>query len=194
MARSIEYNPQEVLTKAMNLFWEKGYESTSVQDIVAVTGLKPGSLYSAYGNKEGIFKAVIEMYTVNSLKRVKDILEAEEDALKNIENFLNLVIVEVISNALHNGCLLVKTLLVISHKDEKIQEQIIEFYKQLQPLVQKVLTEAKKQGQTHVEPNEFTSFIFSTIYGTHVHYKTFRKKAILEQNVAFLMESLRKNS
>ena len=128
MARKIEYNPEEVLTKAMNLFWEKGYEATSIQDIVAVTGLKPGSLYSAYANKEGIFKAVLEMYTANSLQTVKDTLEEKEDAIQNIENFLNLVIVQVLSNTLHNGCLLVKTLLVISHKDEKIQEKIIAFY------------------------------------------------------------------
>jgi len=192
MARSIEYNPQEVLTKAMNLFWKKGYESTSIQDIVAVTGLKPGSLYSAYGNKEGIFKAVIEMYTANSLKTVKEILEGKEDPIKSIEKFLNLVIVEVLSNTLHNGCLLVKTLLVISHKDEKIQEQIVSFYKQLQPLVQKILTQAKEQGQTTVDPAKFTTFIFSTIYGTHAHYKAFKNKDILEQNVALLMESLRK--
>jgi len=115
MARSIEYNPEEVLTKAMYLFWEKGYESTSIQDIVAVTGLKPGSLYAAYQNKEGIFQAVIEMYTNYSLKKVTDTLKATDDTLKNIENFLNLVIVQVISDETHNGCLLVTDVTIIQN-------------------------------------------------------------------------------
>ena len=194
MARSIEYNPEEVLTKAMYLFWEKGYESTSIQDIVAVTGLKPGSLYAAYQNKEGIFQAVIEMYTNYSLKKVTDTLKATDDTLKNIENFLNLVIVQVISDETHNGCLLVKTLLVMTHKDIRIQEQIAEFYKKLEPIVNVMLVKAQKNGQTNVNSDEFSKFIFSTIYGTHVHYKTFRDKTVLQQNVDFLMDGLRKGN
>lgn len=191
MARTIEYDPKEVLTKAMNLFWEKGYVSTSIQDIVKVTGLKPGSLYAAYGNKEGIFKAVIEMYTAYSLQTVTNILESDGDILENIEAFLNLVIVTVISNEANNGCLLVKTLLVVSHKDEKIQKQIAEFYKQLEPTLENSIIKAKERGQTLVEPDVFTTFIFSTIYGSHVHYKTFKQKEMLEQNVALLMKQLR---
>ena len=192
MARVIEYDPQDVLQKAMNIFWEKGYESTSIQDIVMTTGLKPGSLYAAYKNKEGIFKAVLELYTASSLNIIKKILEADEDMLKNIKNFLNLLIVDVISNETHNGCLLVKTLLVVSHKDEKIQEQIVAFYKQLEPLVENTLKRAKEQGQTDVDAKEFTKFIFSIVYGTHVHYKTFKDKEILKKNVRYLMEYLKK--
>jgi len=191
MARTIEYDPKEVLTKAMNLFWEKGYESTSIQDIVTATGLKPGSLYAAYGNKEGIFKAVIEMYTAYSLQTVTNILEADGDMLENIEAFLNLVIITVISNETNNGCLLVKTLLVVSHKDEKIQKQIAKFYEQLEPILKNSIIKAKERGQTLVEPDVFTTFIFSTIYGSHVHYKTFKQKKILQQNVALLMKQLR---
>jgi len=191
MARTIEYNPEVVLTQAMHLFWEKGYESTSIQDIVKATGLKPGSLYAAYGNKEGIFNAVIAMYSTNSLEKVEDILNAQGNKLKNIENFLNLVIIDVISNTDHHGCLLVKTLLVISHKDKKIQEQIVTFYKQLQPLVEKLLETSKKEGLTTVDAAEYTSFIFSTIYGTHAHFKTFGEKNILQQNVSILMRNLK---
>ena len=191
MARVIEYNPQEVLNKAMDLFWSKGYESTSIQDIVSETGLKPGSLYAAYKNKEGIFQAVIELYMVNSLRIVKDILEADDDILKKIENFLNVVIVDAISNDKYNGCLLVKTLLVVSHKDEKIQQHIVGFYRQLEPLVQNTLQTAKEQAKINIDPREFTKFIFSTIYGTHVYYKSFGDKEIMKKNVDFLLESLK---
>lgn len=191
MARTIEYNPKEVLTQAMNLFWEKGYKSTSIQDIVTATKIKPGSIYAAYGNKEGIFKAVIELYTVSSLEKVTNILKADGDILENIEEFLNVAIITAISNEINNGCLLVKTLLVVSHKDEKIQEQIVMFYKQLESILKNSITKAKERGQTLVEPDMFTIFIFSTIYGSHVHYKTFKQKKILEQNVALLMKQLR---
>ena len=191
MARSIEYNPQEVLTKTMYLFWEKGYEATSIQDIVAVTGLKPGSLYSAYGSKEGIFKAVLEMYQNQSLKEVREILEAKGDVLQNVKIFFNFVIVKAISNEVNEGCLLVKTLLVVSHKDKKVQEQIVKFYQELAPILKNAIKKLKKRGETSVNPDMFTKFAFSTIYGSHVHYKTFKDKTILEDNVQFLMQGLK---
>jgi len=192
MARVIEYDPQEVLEKTMELFWHKGYEATSIQDIVAATGLKPGSIYAAYKNKEGMFKAVLNMYTTNSLKTINEVLNKSDDILQNIEDFLKVVIIDILANEEHNGCLLVKTLLVVSHKDERVQEEIANFYKQLQPILTATLKEAKNKGLTNVDVDVFVNFIFSNIYGSHVHYKTFKDIQIPKQNVAMIMDNLRR--
>ena len=192
MARVIEYDPQEVLEKTMELFWHKGYEATSIQDIVAATGLKPGSIYAAYKNKEGMFNAVLNMYTSNSLKTINEVLNKSDDILQNIEDFLQIVIIDILANEKHNGCLLVKTLLVVSHKDERVQQEIANFYKQLQPILTATLKEAKNKGLTNVDVDVFVNFIFSNIYGSHVHYKTFKDIQIPKQNVAMIMDNLRR--
>lgn len=191
MARPIKHNPEEVLEKTMNLFWKKGYESTSIQDIVAVTGLKPGSLYNIFGNKEGIFEVVLDAYSQQNLNAVQSILNQSNDYIANIEMFLNEIVVNTIANEQTNGCLLVKTLLVVSHKDHKIQEQIVKVFEEVELLLVETLKKAKKQGQTSVEPNTFAKFIISNIYGSHVYYKASKDKNTLNESVALIMLLLR---
>jgi len=190
MARPIQHNPEEVLTKTMNLFWEKGYESTSIQDIVAVTGLKPGSLYNIFGNKEGIFESVLALYAHNNIQSVKEVLEQGDDYILNIEKFLNEIVINAIANEQTNGCLLVKTLLVVSHKDKKIQDQIVKVFEEVEVLLKEAIQKAKADGKTLVDPSSFAKFIISNIYGTHVYYKANRDEKVLKENVSFLMESL----
>jgi len=62
MPRLKEFDPDVALDRAMQLFWEKGYEATSMQDLVDRTGVHRGSLYSTFGNKEAIFAAALEHY------------------------------------------------------------------------------------------------------------------------------------
>jgi len=190
MARPIQHDPQEVVRKTMHLFWEKGYESTSVQDIVKETGLKPGSLYNIFGNKEGIFETVLELYSTQSLKTVKETLQATDNYKENIKNFLNEIVITTIANEKTNGCLLVKTLLVVSHKDEKIQKKIVAFFDEVEQLLKQILEKVKSEGKTSVDPTSFSKFIISTIYGSHVYYKASKDENALRENVALVLELL----
>ena len=191
MARPITYDPEKMLLSIMHLFWEKGYETTSIQDIVAVSGLKPGSLYNLYGNKEGIFEAVMSLYAELLLQQVRTLLEKEGDALDNISLFLKDIVVATIANTQTNGCLLVKTLLVIPPKDTKIQEQIAEVFSTVETLLTQVLEKAKQQYHLRVNPTNFATFMMTTIYGAHVYYKTHKDEQSLHNDVDMLLTLLK---
>ncbi|HRV92857.1 MAG TPA: helix-turn-helix domain-containing protein, partial [Anaerolineae bacterium] len=60
MARPREFDENEVLDKAMDLFWQKGYEATSIQELLTAMGISRGSLYDAFGDKHALFLAVLE--------------------------------------------------------------------------------------------------------------------------------------
>jgi TetR/AcrR family transcriptional repressor of nem operon len=62
MARPREFDEEAVLDSALRTFWEKGYEGTSVEDLVQATGLGRASLYGAFGDKEQLFGRVLERY------------------------------------------------------------------------------------------------------------------------------------
>jgi len=190
MARPIGYNPHEVLTKTMNIFWTKGYEATSIQDIVKATGLKPGSLYNIYGNKDGLFEAVLEMYAKNALEEALKILNKSNNPIENIENFLYEVVATSISNEETNGCLLVKTLLVVSHKDKKIQSYITDVFSNVETILKETLQKAINAEQTKVNAIHFSKFIITTIYGAHVYYKSNHDKSALQETLHFLLEIL----
>lgn len=61
--RPRSFDRDAVLQQAMRMFWERGYESTSLADLTSATGLKPPSLYAAFGSKEGLFREAVELYT-----------------------------------------------------------------------------------------------------------------------------------
>ncbi|WP_336081905.1 TetR/AcrR family transcriptional regulator [Nocardia sp. SSK8] len=60
--RPREFDIERVLTNAQTVFWAKGYEATSIADLSAATGLKPGSIYAAFDSKAGLFEQVAERY------------------------------------------------------------------------------------------------------------------------------------
>jgi len=190
MARPIGYDPDEVLQKAMQVFWEKGYDRTSIQDIVAVTGLKPGSLYNVYGNKEGLFEAVLDLYATEALRVAKEVLLEGDDGLKNIEKFLDDVVLSSISNEKTNGCLMVKTLLIVSHKDTKIQTYITKVFQEVERYIVTVLQSCQDKGQISVNPEDFARLIIITMYGAHVYYKTSKDAEALRRSVHILLDTL----
>lgn len=65
MGRRQTWDTAEVLTSAMALFWQQGYARTPIREVEASTGLHPGSLYKKYGNKDGLFAAVVGHYNDN---------------------------------------------------------------------------------------------------------------------------------
>ena len=190
MARPIQYDPEEVLQQAMHIFWEKGYEQTSIQDIVAVTGLKPGSLYNLYGNKEGLFKAVLDLYATEALKVAKEVLYGSNDGVENIEIFLDEVVLSSIINEKTNGCLMVKTLLIVSHKDSNIQAYITKVFQEVEKYIVTVLQSCKDKGEISINPEDYARFIIMTMYGAHVYYKTSKDEEALKQSIHILLDSL----
>ena len=62
MAGVRQFDPDEVVDRAMEVFWTRGYESTSIDDLVEATGINRGSLYNAFGDKQGLFLAAIDRY------------------------------------------------------------------------------------------------------------------------------------
>lgn len=62
MARTRTYDTHEMLTRSMEVFWDRGYEATSIEEVTAATGVSRSSIYQAFGSKRGLFDAVIDRY------------------------------------------------------------------------------------------------------------------------------------
>lgn len=72
MARPREFDENEVLDKALQAFWARGYDATSVEDLVAATGLARASLYGAFGDKEQLFHRVVKRYLEQSEREIAE--------------------------------------------------------------------------------------------------------------------------
>src|SRR5436309_2382108 len=92
MARKKEFNEDELLVKATNLFWRKGYNATSAQDLVDELKINRSSLYNTYSDKKTLFEKALKKYQEQQTNAIIDMLNKADDpeeAIKQI--FDNLV-------------------------------------------------------------------------------------------------------
>jgi AcrR family transcriptional regulator len=124
MGRPREFDEDEVLEAALRLFWEKGYEGTSLYDLTEATRLTKSSLYKAFGSKEGLFWRVVERYQRDYLDFRHEAL-AEPTPRRIAERLLD-GIIELHSGRVNPvGCLELNTALAGSMDSEPIRQELI---------------------------------------------------------------------
>jgi len=146
MGRPREFNADEMLDKVVNVFWQHGYEGTSMATLVAATGLNKPSLYAAFGSKEELFRCALERYWQRQGELTRKHLE-EPDARTGVERML-LALVDIQTQpGLPHGCLAVHGGLVGSAASAAIRDELRARQAALQTMVQNRLTRAQAEGE-----------------------------------------------
>ena len=109
MPRVKLFDQQEVLEKAMELFWKKGYHATSIQDLVQHLGINRGSLYDTYGGKEELFASAINHYRAINTVRLDDFLQSIESVREGFEQLFMATIEDNFKDYERKGCFVVNT-------------------------------------------------------------------------------------
>ncbi|MEL6538884.1 MAG: TetR/AcrR family transcriptional regulator [Bacteroidota bacterium] len=107
MAKPRQFDEEEVVNKAMHLFWEKGYSGTSVQDLVEHTGLSRSSLYDTFEGKDQLFSLVLRMYMIKDPKTAEvldRITQGDLKALTYLRNYVDALAQEAADDPLKRGC------------------------------------------------------------------------------------------
>ena len=109
--------PEVALTAAMNAFWTKGYEATSMSDLTEATGLHKASLYQTFGDKHQLFVSALKLYFTKTAKAQKDSRNGEENPIKAIKASVDSTIDQC---AQGKGCLAVNSLIEVAPFDSEI--------------------------------------------------------------------------
>ncbi len=109
MPRTKQFDEKEVLNKAMELFWEKGFHATSIQDLVSHLGINRASLYDTYGGKEALFNSAFESYRSASGEMVKGMLASEPTVMAGFKKLFYFAIDEAAKDSSRKGCFVVNT-------------------------------------------------------------------------------------
>ncbi|MCF6289284.1 MAG: TetR/AcrR family transcriptional regulator [Proteobacteria bacterium] len=125
IGRPRKLEPEAILEIAMGVFWEKGYEATSIADILRATGLHKGSLYQTFADKKSLFIACLEFYQSRFFKKNADIINSEEDPIKGLKKSLyDMILSSCSSNdsddSCNRGCMAVNTLVETAPHDYEI--------------------------------------------------------------------------
>ncbi|MAF91620.1 MAG: hypothetical protein CL674_10155 [Bdellovibrionaceae bacterium] len=119
MSRTTEFKKEEIIEKAMQVFWEKGYDQTSLKDLIEATGLLKGSLYNTFGSKEKLFLECLEHYGQFSKSRHYK----EGDPVLYLKKFFKRLIAEGVDRDFRKGCLIMNSCLEFANQENALAKK-----------------------------------------------------------------------
>ncbi|MEP3278015.1 MAG: TetR/AcrR family transcriptional regulator [Stappiaceae bacterium] len=155
MGRSPEFEIDDILGKAMGVFWANGYRDTSMTDLENATSLRPGSIYHAFGSKKGLFLAALDHYVKQVVDtRVSHLLEID-NPMEAIEDFFRSTF-EAFNPDQLIGCMLTNTATEVGATDSDIQERIEAGLSRIEGAFESRLTEAQGKNLLAADKNAKT--------------------------------------
>lgn len=149
MARKKQYIEEEVIDKAMHLFWKNGYENTSVRMLEKEMGINQFSMYASFGSKHGVFLESLKSYRKKSKELFEDFRNSNNGVEDIKEFFYNSINVSE-EEGNQKGCLVTNTYNEFAEsEDELIKEQMTEFMVGLKEIfVEKLRMDSSKDEET----------------------------------------------
>lgn len=172
MTRQKQFDPDVVLERAMNLFWVKGYEATSVQDLVDTMEINRFSLYATFGDKHELYLAVCDKYSETIISMLLDELENSELGLAAVRNFFDFII--TVNDEMPRGCLMVNAAVELALTEEAVVTRVQKQFKRNEDALTKALCRAKDLGelQPDVIPRDQARHLSVVAHGLLVNLKT----------------------
>jgi TetR/AcrR family transcriptional repressor of nem operon len=147
MPRPKQFDPDQALDQAMRLFWERGYEATSIRDLVEKLGINRFSLYESFGDKRRLFLAALERYTENVFARSLAELEGEELGLLAIERYFAGIARWAETPLSHKGCLLVNMTAEQAGHDGTVLDHVTRQCERVERAFLSALNRAEERGE-----------------------------------------------
>jgi len=190
MARNVEFDEQLAVSKAMDVFWRKGYNGTTMRDLTEAMGINSSSLYNTIGDKHELFVRSLKHYTESRMQAALKQLDPIKSPIKAIEKFIQSS-VYVITNE-PNSCLAIKTTFEVATSDEQVQRIIKadnDFtYKLLNGLVEKAIQKA--EITVSQDAAMLTDYIINHFSGWHESFIIHKDKTRIKNMATFLIKQI----
>lgn len=173
MGRPRKFSEEEALDAAVRVFWEKGYEGSSLDDLTRAMKINRSSLYSSFGDKEDLFRRVMERYSAGPLSYLFEALN-QPTARKTIESLLH-ESVRFLSDPTHpRGCLSLQGGLACGSGNEKVKQAMIEWRAHGLKHLQKRFQRSHADGDlpAEVNPKDLARLVMIVMNGLGVQAAT----------------------
>lgn len=186
-----QFNTDAALSKAMEAFWARGYEATSVQDLTACMGINRGSLYATFGDKHALFIQALRHYDAIHRGAWVARLTGTRTPKSAIVAAFDEVIASVLEGASRDGCLLVNTALELSPHDDEIAAIVSAALSEMEGFFRDRILAGQESGEipATVDPTETARSLLSLFVGLRVLSRS-RPEEPLLSSVAHQAERL----
>jgi TetR/AcrR family transcriptional repressor of nem operon len=183
-----QFDEQEVIALALDVFWRKGLHDATMQDLAAATGVQRGSLYNAYGDKEAIFLRAFDRYAGQFLETTAKAL-AGGDGAERLRNFFDVIIVNMTTGSPSRGCLTTRTALDAGISSEDVRERVQGLLDRLEQIVSAAIGSAPGKAIT-TDANRLARVIVTFTRGLAVMERAGYSRKQLRESAATFVDAL----
>ena len=154
-----EYNVNNILEKSIALFWQKGFNGCSINDLVEITGVNRFSLYNEFDNKEGILYASFGLYRERYCKEKLEILKSNDDVVQTLKKFYMSFLRD---NKPVPGCYFIHVGTELADSDTRIRESLDNYLNEIEGLIKSLLVRNGYQSDVNLHAKHLLG-LFCTV-------------------------------
>jgi len=172
MSKVAKFDREEVIQKATNLYWGKGYHGTSMRNLQTAIDLRPGSIYATFGSKDNLFKESIQYYANKTGEVLETCLDETNSPLEGLKLFIRKLVIENLEGKPSCMCMIVKSISELTDADNK---ELLDEAKLLLANVEnkfaEIITEAIELGEINSDKDakELASYVQIQIIGLRTY-------------------------
>ncbi|MCM5663458.1 TetR/AcrR family transcriptional regulator [Galbibacter mesophilus] len=192
MARKREFNETEVLEIAKDLFWKKGYNAVSTQDLISAFGISKSSMYGAFKDKKSLFILTLRHYIENTSAKMIAILEQSTCFFPTMENILNQLIQENLGDADSKGCFIVNTAIELAPHDTEILKLVQQNRTNIISAITKAIQKGMDTGELSASnnPEALAHYFYTLISGLRVEGKVTKDAASYQDTLQIALSAI----
>ncbi|MDY8045527.1 TetR/AcrR family transcriptional regulator [Paenibacillus polymyxa] len=186
MVRPREFDEDQALDAAMRIFWEKGFEATSLSDLTSKMGIQRPSIYAAFGDKKQLFEAALRKYTQSHAAYVRSGLQSNSSVKEAFYNFFGGVVAEEYEDGPNRGCFCINTMVELAPHDEKFEILTREHQMYLSAVFQETLERGIRSGELEasMDARALAHTLVSLLIGITVMMKSRPERSFVDHSVA----------
>jgi TetR/AcrR family transcriptional repressor of nem operon len=171
--RPKDFDEEEILRKAIYLFWEKGYNATSIHDLIDGLGIGRSSIYHTFGDKHQLFIKALEYYQVTGTAKITNVLENAPSLRAALEALMKLVITDLLNETVPKGCFKVNSEVEVAACDETVNKLVYNDDLLIEEALFKAFKKAQQTGEIDQSKDAvaLARFFCCTITGMRVYAK-----------------------
>ncbi|MGG3891169.1 TetR/AcrR family transcriptional regulator [Metabacillus fastidiosus] len=193
MGRTREFDEEKALDAAMQLFWEKGYEATSLSDLTSRMGIQRPSIYSAFGGKKELFEAALRKYMMSRASHVRTKLQNNPSVKDAFRTFFEDVVAEEYGEGCSRGCFCINTMVELAPHDEKFEILTREHQMYLSVIFQETIERGIQSGELEIEGSSkaLSQALIVSLIGLTVIIKSRPERSFVDNTIDVILTSLK---
>lgn len=192
MARPREFDEDEVLDRALEVFWAQGYEATSLTDLMAATGLAKGSVYKGFGDKKSLFLKTLERYFVRGRSAYRALDQEAKAPREVLREWMTSVLASATTCDAQRGCFGVNCIVELAPHHADVRALATEHRALLRSLYAATIRRGQETGEfaTRLDPEEAATWLDTVLSGLQVNVKTGTSSFDASPVISFALDAL----